>query len=324
MLLKFAKLDFNLVQMLYQQELSLVNRWWVNIDFESKFPQFRSRVVEGYLWAVASAFEPCYAMARIMYTKMLCVLSVSDDIYDAYGTMDELNAYTKAIARLNVDNIDGLPDHCKMCYSTALNVFNEFDEQIVKQGSYYDVSYLKEAFKANMLAFHKEATWCDKDYVPSLEEYLMNSTTSSCIRMLGLCIIVGMGHDDTIEASKWATKKPKAVFAAETMGRIINDIVGYEEEHSRPHVATSIDCYMKEHGVSKEEAEVKLYEMIEDTWKDINEECLRPTTVATKYITTFLQLMRINHVTYKDKDRYTHPEGLKHEVTFILVDPIPI
>lgn len=83
-------------------------------------------------------------------------------------------------------------------------------------------------FKANMLAFHKEATWCDKDYVPSLEEYLMNSTTSSCIRMLGLCIILGMGHDDTIEASKWATKKPKAVFAAETMGRIINDIVGYE------------------------------------------------------------------------------------------------
>ena len=97
-----------------------------------------------------------------------------------------------------------------------------------------------------------------------------------------------------------------------------------KEEHSRPHVATSIDCYMKEYGVSKEEAIVKLYEMIEDMWKDMNEECLRPTPVARSCIITFLELMRLNHVTYKDNDRYTHPEGLKHEITLVLVDPIPI
>lgn len=47
--------------------------------------------------------------------------------------------------RFDVDSMNGLPDHCKMCYSTSLNVFSEFDEEIVKQGSYYDVSYLKEA-----------------------------------------------------------------------------------------------------------------------------------------------------------------------------------
>ena len=83
-------------------------------------------------------------------------------------------------------------------------------------------------FKANLLAFHKESTWRDNDYVPPLEEYLMNSTTSSCICLLGLCIIFGRGHGDTIGACRWATKKPKAVVAAEKMGRIINDIVGNE------------------------------------------------------------------------------------------------
>lgn len=34
-----------------------------------------------------------------MYTKVLLAVSISDDLYDAYGTMDELNAYTKAMER---------------------------------------------------------------------------------------------------------------------------------------------------------------------------------------------------------------------------------
>lgn len=77
----------------------LYYRWWAAIDFDSKFPQFRSRIVEAYFWAVGTSFEPRYGLARIMFTKMLCALSVADDLYDAHGTIDELNAYTKAIER---------------------------------------------------------------------------------------------------------------------------------------------------------------------------------------------------------------------------------
>lgn len=323
-LLKFAKLDYNLVQMLYKQELSQVISWQADLDVESKLPQFRSRVVEGCVWAVATAFEPRYALARIMYMKILLALSLSDDLYDAYGTMDELNSYTKAIERLDVDCIQGLPDYCKICYNINLNVFSEFDEELVKQGSYYDLSFYKEAFKLNLLAYHQESVWRDENYVPPLKEYLMNGAISSCLCILGLSIIVEMGHADTTEACKWAMKRPRAVFAAEKMGRIINDIVGYEEEHSRPHVATSIDCYMKEYGVSKEEAVVKLYEMIEDTWKDMNDECLRPTEVGSRYIKIYLDLMRVCDVTYKKRDGYTHPDTMKDEIEFLLMDPIPI
>lgn len=63
--------------------------------------------------------------------------------------------------RLDVDCIKGLPDYSKICYSTYLNLFREFDEQIVKQGGYYDVSYYKEAVCCpykfwDMLLFHSE------------------------------------------------------------------------------------------------------------------------------------------------------------------------
>ncbi|KAK1372019.1 Sesquiterpene synthase 2 [Heracleum sosnowskyi] len=209
----------------------------------------------------------------------ILALSVSDDLYDAYGTMDELNTYTKAIERFDADCIKGLPGYSKICYNACVKFFREFGDEIVKQGSYYD-------FKTSVLAYHQEAVWRDKNYVPPLKEYLMNGSISSCACLLGLSSILGMGHADTIGACKWAPKEPKVVLAAEKMSRIINDIVGYEEEHSRPHVATSIECYMKEYGVSKEEAVVKLYEMIEDTWKDINKECLRHSVGMILIITS--------------------------------------
>lgn len=98
-----------------------------------------------------------------------------------------------------------------------------------------------------------------------------------------------------------------------------------QEEHSRPHVATSIDCYTKEYGVSKEEAVAKLNEMIDNTWKDMNEACLRPTPLPMHFITVFLNFMRVCYVTYKAGDGYTHPEQqLKDEIKFMLLDPILI
>ncbi|KAK1381856.1 Vetispiradiene synthase [Heracleum sosnowskyi] len=326
-LLKFAKLDFNLLQMLYKQELSQVKRWWAAMEIDSKFPLFRSRVVEGYFWAVGTSFEPCYALGRIMYTKVLCVVSVTDDLYDSYGTADELNTHTKAIQRLDIENIDGLPDHSKFCYITLQNVLSEYEEDLVKQGSYYDVNCLKKAFQALILAYQQEAIWCNKKYVPHFKEYIINGMATAALCILGVSMILGMGHVDTTQACNWATNKPEAVVAADKMARIINDIVGYEREHiTRPHAATSIDCYMKEYGVSKEEATTKLYELIEDTWKYMNEECLNPTKVGRHHVSVYLNLMRMCHVTYdNDSDGYTNPEvHLKDDINFVIVDPLPI
>ncbi|KAL1805546.1 hypothetical protein ACET3Z_028614 [Daucus carota] len=293
-LLKFAKLDFNLVQMLYKQELSLLLSWWADLGIESKLPKFRSRVVEAYVLAVGSSYQPHYALARIMFTK------------------------------LSFDCIEGLPDYSKTCYSSTLNLFNEYNEEIMKQGGYYDLSSYKEAFKTSMAAYHRDAVWREKNYVPSLNEYVIHGEISSCVCVAGLSNILLMGHADTVGAYNWATKRPKVVRASERHARIINDIVGYEEEHRRPHVATFVNSCMKEYGILKEQAVVKLYEMIEDTWKDINEECLDTTQVGTHYINIFLDMMRVFEVIYKDRDAFTHPDTMKDEYEFLLMDPIMI
>lgn len=69
------------------------------MDLISRLPYARDRVVECYFWTVGIYSEPEYASARIMLAKKLAVISVIDDTYDAYGTIEELKVFTDAIQK---------------------------------------------------------------------------------------------------------------------------------------------------------------------------------------------------------------------------------
>ncbi|CAN4126555.1 unnamed protein product [Withania somnifera] len=96
-LLRFSKLDYNLLQMLHKQELAEVSRWWKDLNFVKTLPYARDRVVECYFWALGVYFEPQYSQARVMLVKTIAMISIVDDTYDAYGTVEELATYTDVI-----------------------------------------------------------------------------------------------------------------------------------------------------------------------------------------------------------------------------------
>lgn len=56
-------------------------------------------MVEGYFWTLGAHFEPHYSRARIYLTKVIVLLTIHDDIYDGYGTLEELRAFTEVIQR---------------------------------------------------------------------------------------------------------------------------------------------------------------------------------------------------------------------------------
>uniref|UniRef100_A0A5B7ATX3 Terpene synthase metal-binding domain-containing protein n=1 Tax=Davidia involucrata TaxID=16924 RepID=A0A5B7ATX3_DAVIN len=68
--------------------------------------------------------------------------SVIDDIYDSYGTLE---LFTNAIERWNVSCMDQLPEYMKLCYEALLDVYEEIEEEMAKQGNSYRVHYAKEA-----------------------------------------------------------------------------------------------------------------------------------------------------------------------------------
>ncbi|RDX83854.1 Isoprene synthase, chloroplastic, partial [Mucuna pruriens] len=118
---ELAKLDFNLVQSLYQKELRELSLWWREIGLTSKLDFVRDRLMEVYFWALGMAPDPQFSECRKVVTKMFGLVTIIDDVYDVYGTLDELQLFTDAVERWDVNAINTLPDYMKLCYLALYN-----------------------------------------------------------------------------------------------------------------------------------------------------------------------------------------------------------
>ncbi|KAL2242564.1 vetispiradiene synthase 3 [Sesamum indicum] len=324
-LLRFAKLDYNLLQMLHKEELHEISRWWKELDLVAKLPYARDRAVECFFWAMGVYHEPQYSRARIMLTKTIVMTSIIDDTYDAYGTIEELNAFTEAFERWDISEIDRLPNYIKPFYRALLELYEHFEEELAQEGRSYAVYYAKEALKELVRSYHVEAKWFIEGYLPPFTEYLNNALITCTYCYHTTTSLLGT-ESAKREEFEWLRQKPKMLVAGLTICRVIDDIATYEVEKERGQIATGIECYMKENRVTKEEAVNKLFEMATNAWKDINEGCLRPSSYSRDVLIRILNLERIIDVTYKNnEDGYTRPEKvLKPHIVALFVNPIEI
>ncbi|KAL0335051.1 UNVERIFIED_CONTAM: (R)-limonene synthase [Sesamum radiatum] len=99
LLLELAKLDFNIVQATHQQELKHVYEWWKQTGLAEKLPFARDRMVECYFWTIGCFFHPEDGYRRIIIAKLNALITVIDDIFDVYGTLQELQLFNNAIQR---------------------------------------------------------------------------------------------------------------------------------------------------------------------------------------------------------------------------------
>ncbi|KAK9155410.1 hypothetical protein Sjap_002890 [Stephania japonica] len=240
---KLAVLDFNVVQSFHRKELSDVSKWWKDLDFASKLPFARDRLAECYFWIVGVYFEPSYSLARMFMTKVIALTSTIDDIYDVYGTIEELELFTNAIEKWDASAMIHLPGYMKVCYKVLLDIYEETEEVLRKEGWAYHIYYAKQAL-----------------------------------------------------------------------------------EQKREHVASALECYMKQHGVPEQVVRDEFEKMLDLAWKDLNEGCLN--TINNASIPMDLRIRAVNlarmiYVIYKHEDAYTHSsQKLKECIDFLFIEPL--
>ncbi|CAH2035901.1 unnamed protein product [Thlaspi arvense] len=133
-ILEFAKIDINLLQMLHRKELACVARWYNDMEIASKVTYSRHRVAEAYLWSVGAYFEPQYSQARVTLAIALILFTALDDMYDAYGTTEELEIFTDAMEKWLPVSPNGIPESMKHIYRLTVDFYNKLEEELEKEG----------------------------------------------------------------------------------------------------------------------------------------------------------------------------------------------
>ncbi|KAL5976097.1 hypothetical protein ACLOJK_020427 [Asimina triloba] len=167
---------------------------------------------------------PHFSFGRIAVTKLIAIASVLDDIYDVYGTLEELNSFTRIIQRWEIGAVDQLPEYMQVCFRALDDAVKEIEEKTTGEGRPYCAHYSKEAMKELTRSYYLEAQWCSSGYVPKFDEYLEKSIISSGYPMLAIQALVGLGDVASKEAFQWLLSLPQIVRSTSTIARLMDDI----------------------------------------------------------------------------------------------------
>lgn len=328
-LLKFAKLDFNILQRQHQQELSIVSRWSKKVNATVNFPFARDRLLECYFWMVGVYYEPQYALGRKFLTKIGVMTTILDDIFDnVSGIQAELELFTQAIQRWDINAMDELPKYMKIWFQALLEVYDETAEELATIGRSSTVSYAKNAMKNQVKTYHEESKWLpdyqSKGLAPIMEEYTKIAFDSVTCPMATMASFVGMGEIATEQAFDWLIGKPQMLRAACLIFRFMDDIGGHQFEQQRQHIPSAIECMIQENGVSEEEACRVLNKQVEDAWKDLNAAFFYPQSPPIPFLLRVLNFARVPELLYKVEDGFTNAINTKCYLVSLLIDPLQI
>ncbi|CAL4985297.1 unnamed protein product [Urochloa decumbens] len=318
-ILEFAKLDYNIVQVVYCKELKELTIWWEDFKLRTGLLRFaRDRLVEMYFWMMAIVYEPEYVYSRILLTKLILFLALLDDIYDNYTSTEDSHIFTTAMERWDEKATEQLPANLRAFYSNLIRNTDEIVEELKSQNN-KNAEAVRKVILDAVKCFHAEVKWRDERYIPTnVEEHLQISMGSITAMQATNFVFISLGNVTTSEALEWVFTYPKIVRGLSVHARISNDIMSHEREQASDHMASTVQTCMKQYGVTVDEAIQKLRVTIEEAWMDIVQGCLdqeHPMALLGKVV-TFAQSLDFM---YKREDAYTLSSNLKDVLTSLFL-----
>ncbi|KAB2032366.1 hypothetical protein ES319_D05G367700v1 [Gossypium barbadense] len=265
-ILELAILDYNIVQSIHQEDLRYASTWWKELGLGKRFTFARDRLMENFLWTVGMEIAPEDGKSRIFLTMVYALITVIDDVYDLYGTLDELELLTDVVERWDINAIQRLPDYMKIYYHALYNSINEMAFDTLKEQGINVIPFLKKLWTDLCKALLLEAKWYYIGYTPTLQEYIDNAWIS-----IGGSLVLAHSY---LEEGLHSIQENYSdiVYRSSLIIRLANDLGTSSYELKRGDIPKSIQCYMHESGASEEEAREHIKKLIDSTWKKINED----------------------------------------------------
>nr|T1RRI8.1 RecName: Full=Alpha pinene synthase, chloroplastic; Short=LvPINS; Flags: Precursor [Lavandula viridis]AGN72805.1 alpha pinene [Lavandula viridis] len=301
---ELAKLDFNITQATQQEELRDLSRWWNSAGLVEKLSFARDRVVESYFWAIGTLEPRQYGYQRKLVAKIIALISVVDDVYDIYGTLDELKLFTDVMRRWDAESFDQLPYYMKICYLIINNFIFELAYDILKDKGFNSLSYLQRSWLDVVEGYFTEAKWYYSGYTPNLEEYLKNAKiTVTCPMILSQIYFTIASSIEKPELESMY-KYHDILYLSGLLLRLPDDLGTALHELKRGDVPKAMQCYMKEKNVPEKEAREHVRFLIREASKQMNTVSAADCPFPDDFVAAAANLGRVANFVYVDGDGF--------------------
>ncbi|CAI0398362.1 unnamed protein product [Linum tenue] len=295
-LLRLAKLNFNVLQHMYQAELRPITEWWIKLDSPTKLPYARDKLVETYFWGLGLYWEPKHYLARYFATKITLIGTLVDDTFDIHAGLRLI------LLLLQVDtSAKGLKDYMIVLFDALADVHEEIEAVTSKEGRPWVLDYMKRGI-SNVARL-----------------YLEEERRSQSYKVYAT--ICGLGDSVSKSDFEWLASSPEMLIISSDICRFQDDLADNMKEPDTAHFASSLECYMKQYGASRQEAIDGLNKLIDEDWMIMNEELLLniPSHVCKRVPIVILNLVRFMDTNYKDYDGYTHSSTRTKDILVALL-----
>ncbi|KAK9714856.1 hypothetical protein RND81_06G125300 [Saponaria officinalis] len=272
-----ARIDINKGQISAEHEINEICRWWEELQLPKELKDARNEPIKWHIWSLACLQGPHMAELRLELTKAISFIYIIDDIYDIYGTLEELTKFTEAVTRWECVNVEKLP-------------WAEFCNECLVQ-----------------------AKWVASGYTPTTEEYMNSAigSTGSYIVHVHVFFLLGEGHTDE-KCKELLRSHPDISYLAARILRLWDDLGSSKDEHQK-YDGSVMECYMNEHkGSSPETAREYVFAMISDAWNRLDENLLSTSPFSTDFkaaIANFARMVPVMY-TYDKNHRLPYLEKL--------------
>ncbi|XP_057787955.1 cineole synthase 1, chloroplastic-like [Salvia miltiorrhiza] len=310
--LELAILDSNIAQALYQEELKQDLQWWRNTSLAEKLPFVRNRLVESYFWGVGVVQHRQHGTARMAVDRSIALITVIDDVYDVYGTLEELEQFTDVIRRWDMSSMEQLPSYMQLCFLALNNFINDTAYDVLKEQGINIIPYLRKSWTDMAEGFMVEAEWYHRGYKPSLEEYVENGWRSIGSTVVLTHAFFGGTTCLTNETIHSFYGYHEIVRLSSMLLRLADDLGTSADEVSRGDVPKSIQCYMNDNkNASEAEAREHVKWLIGETWKKMNKERVaRDSPFSQNFIGCAVDMGRMAQYMY----HYGDGHGMQHSI----------